>query len=291
MIPKADPPPQQGRDGAGARVGADVGATLAKLAIRHTNGAGELHLFPSTALSALAERIAATDPARIGLTGGGAARLADLLGVDSPLASEFDAWATGARAILRDRDIRPPERFLLVSVGTGTSAMLVSSEGSVRVGGTALGGGTVAGLGAALIGDVDFDAIRGLASEGDRRRVDLLVRDIYPNDDAPLPGDLNAASFARLARRPRDEKPAACDLAHAIMGLVGENIGLICGGLAAAAGVQQIVYGGTTLRGNAAITDLLVALAPGAGCRAVILPDGEFTGARGALELAAGEVS
>jgi type II pantothenate kinase len=291
LIPKADPLPRQRRDGAGARVGADVGATLAKLAIRHGNGAGELRLFPSTALPALADRIAAVEPARIGLTGGGAARLADLLGVESPPASEFDAWAAGARAMLRESDVPPPERFLLVSVGTGTSAMLVSSAGSVRVGGTALGGGTVTGLAAALIGAADFDVIRRLASEGDRRRVDLLVRDIYPNGDTPLPGDLNAASFARLAREPRDGEPAACDLAHAIMGLVGENVALICGGLAAAAGVQQIVYGGTTLHGNTAITDLLVALAPVGGCRATILADGEFTGARGALELATKEGS
>jgi pantothenate kinase len=112
------------------------------------------------------------------------------------------------------------------------------------------------------------------------------VRDIYPDGTAPLPGNLNAASFARLARRPLAEKPAARDLAHAIMGLVAENVALICGGLAAAADVDRIVYGGTTLRGNRAVTELLVALAPVHGCQATILADGEFVGARGALELA-----
>ena len=71
------------------------------------------------------------------------------------------------------------------------------------------------------------------------------------------------------------------------MGLVGENVALICGGLAAAAGVARIVYGGTTLRNNPAITDILRALAPAHACEATILRDGEFTGALGALEIAA----
>jgi len=285
LIPKAYPLPRQSRNDIG--VGVDLGATLAKLAIRHGNGAIELRLFASAALPELSEAIASLEPARIGLTGGGCARLAERLGVPARPASEFDAWAAGARAMLREAGSPPPERFLLVSVGTGTSAILVTAAGSVRVGGTALGGGTVTGLAAALVGEPDFDAVLRLAREGDRRRVDLLVRDIYPDGDAPLPGDVNAASFARLAREPRDGSPAARDLAHAIMGLVGENVALICGGLAAAAGVDRIVYGGTTLRGNAAVTDLLVALAPVHGCRATILTDGEFTGARGALELAA----
>ena len=57
-------------------------------------------------------------------------------------------------------------------------------------------------------------------------RVDLLVGDVYRGADAPLLRDLTAASFAKLAsRRPED-------LAHALMGLVGENVALLCGGFA-----------------------------------------------------------
>ena len=158
---------------------------------------------------------------------------------------------------------------------------------AVRVGGTGLGGGTLAGLAAVLVGTSEFDAVTQLAREGDRRRVDLLVGDIYPSDALPLPGDLNAASFAKLARNPSEQVRDPRDLAHAIMGLVGENVALICGGLAVAAGVGRIVYGGTTLRHNPAITDILRALAPAHACEATILRNGEFTGALGALELAA----
>jgi type II pantothenate kinase len=271
----------------GSQLGADVGATLAKLAVRRRDGELDLRLIPSAALEQLVREIESSGAKRVGLTGGGASQLAELLGLESPPVNEFEAWATGARAILQRDGRAAPERFLLVSVGTGTSAMLVGEAGAVRVGGTALGGGTLAGLAVALVGTSDFDAVTQLAQEGDRRRVDLLVRDIYPSGALPLPGDLNAASFAKLARSSEEAARDPRDLAHAIMGLVGENVALICGGLAAAAGVAHIVYGGTTLRNNPAITDILRALAPAHACEATILRNGEFTGALGALELAA----
>jgi len=287
LIPKAYHSARRAGTEAGTQLGADVGATLAKLAIRRGDGGLELRLIPTAAIDQVAREIRSLSPKRVGLTGGGASQLAELLAVDETPAAEFDAWATGARALLRLDGRSAPERFLLVSVGTGTSAMLVAETGTVRVGGTALGGGTVAGLATVLVGTSDFDAIARLALEGDRRRVDLLVRDIYPSGERPLPGDLNAASFARLARNPPEQVQDPRDLAHAIMGLVGENVALICGGLAGAAGVGRIVYGGTTLRHNPAITDILRALAPAHACEATILRNGEFTGALGALELAA----
>jgi type II pantothenate kinase len=287
LIPKAYPPPRRTGSRAGAQLGADIGATLAKLAIRRSDGSLDLRLIASAAHEQLAREIGSSGAERVGLTGGGASRLAAQLGLERAPVNEFEAWATGARAILRRDGGAAPERFLLVSLGTGTSAMVVGREGAVRVGGTALGGGTLAGLAAALVGTSDFDAVTQLAREGDRRRVDLLVGDIYPNGVLPLPGDLNAASFAKLALEPPAMPPDPRDLAHAIMGLVGENVALICGGLAAAAGVSRIAYGGTTLRNNPAITEILSALAPAHGCEATILPDGEFTGALGALELAA----
>jgi type II pantothenate kinase len=270
----------------GTQIGADIGATLAKLAIRRRDGGLELRSIPAADVDRVAREVASLSPERVVLTGGGGARLAERLALDGPAANQFEAWAAGARAILRREERVAPERFLLVSVGTGTSAMLVEAADVVRVGGTALGGGTLAGLAAVLVGTADFDAIARLARQGDRRRVDLLVADIYPNGACPLPGELNAASFAKLARSPDEPARDPRDLAHAIAGLVGENVALICGGLAAAAGVGRIAYGGATLRDNPAVTDILRALAPAHACEATILRDGEFTGALGALEFA-----
>jgi type II pantothenate kinase len=272
----------------GTQLGADIGATLAKLAVRRHGSEPELRSIPAGDVDRVAREIASLRPERVALTGGGATRLVERLDLDGPPVDEFEAWAAGARVLLRGEEQACPQRFLLVSVGTGTSAMLVEGSQVVRVGGTALGGGTLAGLAAILVGTADFGAITRLAREGDRSRVDLLVADIYPDGACPLPGELNAASFAKLARSSGEPECERRDLAHAIAGLVGENIALICAGLAAAAGVDRIVYGGATLRGNPAVTDILRVLAAAHACEATILRNGEFTGALGALELAAG---
>lgn len=135
-----------------------------------------------------------------------------------------------------------------------------------------------------MLETASFEEITALARQGDRRRVDLLVSDIYRSGKAPLAGDLNAASFGKLSTaqaRPRRE-----DLAHALMGLIGENVGLICSALAASAGVKRIVFAGTTLCDNEALVEILRALSLAAGHEAVFLKKGPFAGAFGALELA-----
>lgn len=244
---KGDP----GRARAAGRraLGADVGATLAKLALREDGGPPEFRLVPGDAIERVAREVEAAGCDRVGVTGGGAAELAARLGCRPIALNEFDAWRAGAAALLAEAGVEASERYLLVSLGTGCSALLIDGARATRVGGTALGGGTLVGLGRALLGDTDFARLVALARRGDRRRVDLLVSDVYRAGEAPLPGDLNAASFAKLARG-GEPPPQPCDLAHALMGLVGENVGLICAGLAKALGVRRVVFGGTTLREN-----------------------------------------
>jgi type II pantothenate kinase len=284
LIPKAYHSPR----GSGNQLGADIGATLAKLAIRAADGSTDYRLVPTQAIEQVAREVESLGPRRLALTGGGALRLARLLGSDTAPVSEFAAWGAGARELLGRAGIAAEDRFLLVSLGTGTSASLVDGDSVVRLGGTAIGGGTVVGLGAALLGTPRFDELCELSRRGDRRRVDLIVSDIYGDGEPPLPGDLTASSFAKLAGPAADEPPSGPDLAHAIMGLVGENVGLICFGLAAAARVKQVVFGGTTLRGNPALVEILREASGAMGRSAVFLAQGEFTGALGALALPEG---
>jgi len=273
------PPQRSARPAAGA----DVGATLVKLALRDASGATETLAVPAAALDAAAERIREIGSEDVGLTGGGAPKLAERVALPSITVGEFEAWAAGARALLED-DMPPAERFLLVSMGTGTSIMLVEPDGVSRVGGTALGGGTVVGLGAAMLGEHDFETIAALAREGDRRRVDLLVSDIYPDGDSPLPGDVNAASFGKLAQ-PGAAPVARADLANAIMGLVGENVGLLTAGLAARHGTERVVFGGSTLRGNPTLAEIVGGLCRVLGHLPLFPPEGQYAGALGALTL------
>ena len=259
---------------------------MAKLAIRTSDGRTRFQLMPAQAIEQVARKVESSSPAQVGLTGGGASELASLLGSDTVRAVEFDAWRRGAAEMLRGEGRDCSEPFLLVSLGTGTSAMLVKAGEAVRVGGTALGGGTIVGLAAALTGSASFAEITELAQLGDRRRVDLLVSDIYPAGELSLPGDLNAASFAKLALCKQDGPADPRDLAHAIMGMVAENVGLICGGLAVAAGVSRIVYGGSTLRDNSTLVEILEIIAATGGHETVFLENPEFAGAMGALCIA-----
>jgi type II pantothenate kinase len=270
-------------------VGVDVGATLAKIAVRDAGGEIGFRIEAADALDAVARFVEASRPRRVGLTGGGAAALAARLPLEAVRVNEFAAWGSGAAQLLARQGASAGDRFLLVSLGTGTSIMLADGLSVNRIGGTALGGGTLLGLAAALLGPRSFAELTELARRGSRARVDLLVSDIYRSGEIPLAGDLTAANFGKLAARVAEGSgPAPEDVAHALMGLVGENVALICAGLGAAHRVQRVVFGGSTLRGNPALAEILERIVRALGCSVTFLSEGEFAGALGALILAEG---
>jgi len=264
-------------------MGLDLGASLAKLAIRHDSGERELRLLPSQDGNAVLEAVEEIAPARVGLTGAGAQKLAGKLPAEPLLINEFAAWGRGASVLLDGQHDSDDQRFLLVSLGTGTSVMLCDGMAVSRVGGTALGGGTVLGLGSLLVGENSFQRLTELAATGDRRNVDLLVGDIYQPGQIALAGDTTAAAFGKPAVRSEASNPA--DLAQAIMGLVGENVAVLCSALAGTHQVKRVVFGGATLRENPTLRAILLGTTAAFGRQPVSLEDGEFTGALGALAL------
>jgi type II pantothenate kinase len=275
------------------RIGVDVGATLAKVAIEQASGDGEapetrFELHPAEELERVAGRVDALAPTGIGLTGGGARALSDRLDMPAAQVNEFAAWGAGASLLLDRNGLPGGDRYLLVSVGTGTSVLLVDGISVSRVGGTALGGGTVVGLATALLGTdaAHWERFCALAEAGDRAHVDLLVSDIYGAGEIPLIGDATASAFGRIAQTGRRASPE--DLAAAVMHLVAENVALICHGLSAATQTQRVVFGGSTLRHNPALGGVLATITSQLGREATLLPNGEFAGAIGSLELARG---
>lgn len=278
---------QDRTDAAGIAIGVDWGATLAKLALRRADGSLEYRLLPTEDADASRAALAAVGATRLGLTGGGAMMLARSLSGEVVQVNEFAAWGAGASALLPDG----AQRYLLVSVGTGTSVLLVDGVSVTRVGGTALGGGTLVGLAAGLLGESDFEKIAELTRRGSRREVDLVVSDIYPAGGIALAGDLTASNFGKFARRLRDGDPIErADVAHAIAGLIAENVALLCASLAGAAQVTRIVFGGSTLRDNEGLQEMLAQLLRAYGREPVFLRNGEFAGALGALRIASGEI-
>jgi pantothenate kinase len=123
-----------------------------------------------------------------------------------------------------------------------------------------------------------------LATLGDRQTVDLLVGEVYPGDEAPaILRALTAANFAKLASL---DPP---DLAHAIVGLVGETVALVTGALAKASGSDTVVYCGSTLVRNAPLVDVLQAVTGHFGHRSHVLEHAGIAGAWGAAALAKAE--
>jgi len=263
-------------------IGIDAGATLCKLA--RVDGALETARFASTDVAAVRACVAGWRPARIGATGGGAAALgAAIGGVPLRHIGEFDAWARGSVVVARHEGVALPSRCLIVSLGTGTSVLAVEGPRVERVGGTAVGGGTVLGLGRLLLGAGSFDELTALAGRGDRRRVDLLVGDVYPAAaEAPLLRDLSAANFAKL------DSTDPADLANALMGLVGETVALIASSHARRLGIETIVYCGSTLHENRALHAVVADITERFGHRPCFLRLGAHCGAVGAAVLAAG---
>lgn len=265
-------------------VGIDAGASLVKLAIEHPSGELRLEKLPSHDVTAVANHVANCRPGDVCLTGGGAASIEPLLAAPTTVYDEFASWAAGARRLLRTGDHALLDRFLLVSLGTGTSVQLVDGSSSQRVGGTALGGGTLLGLGQALTGAHDFAELCRLASRGSRTAVDLLLSDVYEGGDGPLADPMTASNFGKLAREGAALAQPA-DLAAGLVGLVAENVGLIVGHVAAATGSKHAFIGGSTLDDNPVLETTLTQLLAAFGCQASVLADGEYTGALGAIEL------
>ena len=271
---------------AGEEIGLDLGATLTKAVVIEADAPltdFSSYLCPSGDRASIAAFLARWKDPLLSATGAGARRLARQFTGERPvvIADEFEAWGLGEEALLDGAGFVPSTPHLLVSLGTGTSILRVERGGKVvRVGGTGLGGGTLQGFGRLLLDEPDYDTLSSLAAQGDRRRVDLLVRDLYSAGEIPLSGDLTAANLGRVASRdPRD-------LAHAIVGLIGENVGLLAGALARSDGAQpplDIVYAGATLRANSALRDVLAFVTSLVGATARFLPHGEFVGAIGAL--------
>jgi type II pantothenate kinase len=260
-------------------VGLDVGATLCKVAV--VGGELETEHHPSRDLAHVRRRVETLAPARVVATGGGASELGDAIaGCSVAHVPEFDAWAGGVPVVAASEGLTLPERYLLVSLGTGTSILAVDGAHASRAGGTAVGGGTALGLAKLLLGIDRFDELIALAARGDRRRVDLLVSEVYRAMPATVARSLTASNFAKLeSTRPED-------LAHALLGLVGETVVLVSLGLARSAGADTVAYCGTTLAGNAPLRTIIEDISTFFGLRPLFLARGAYCGAVGAAVLA-----
>lgn len=131
---------------------------------------------------------------------------------------------------------------LVVSAGSGTAMIDARGADFTHLTGTAVGGGTLLGLAELLLGVSDPLELARLAAAGDTSAVDTTLADAIGGGIGVLPASATAVNFGRvpqLERPPRRE-----DLAAALVGLVGQVIGVIALNAAKAAGLREVVFVG-----------------------------------------------
>ncbi|MFD1361213.1 type II pantothenate kinase [Lentibacillus salinarum] len=262
------------------KIGIDAGGTLIKTAYIE-NERIQYRSFPSQAIDdAIKWLHDYFEKPAICVTGGRSQVLAKKLNVPAKTVVEFDATTEGITYLAGPQTLG--RQFLFVNVGTGTSIHHVTDGRQERIGGSGIGGGTLLGLAYLTTGMQDYEEIVRAASDGNREHVDLKVKDIFEGLLPPISGDLTASNFGK-AEWMREHKPSDSDMLAAIIGLIGEVIVTISTQAAAQYDTGAIVYIGSSFRSNPLLQDILVAYTRLVGKEPVFLPNGEYSGAIGAL--------
>ena len=265
--------------------GIEAGITLVKIALRDTEGGLRCFFVRYPELGAILASLREINLDTIGVTGRGALSIKSKLRENVVKVNEFVACGTGARYLLRTQNQDSPTPFILVDLGTGTSILSVDGAMVRRLGGTALGGGTLVGLSRLLTRrNLNYSELCDLAQNGIRSKIDLQVQDVYEVGEVSISPHFTASNFGKIALGGIGSSEES-DWVLGAIGMIGENIGLLACSFAEAAQCNLVCYGGATLRNIPALTDVLSDTTVCMGKRPVILPHCEYLGALGALEL------
>ena len=162
-------------------------------------------------------RLELGDIDRVVLTGVGASHVeGQIYGIPTTKVEEFTAVGTGGLALTGK------EKAVVVSMGTGTAFVWADNTTGemVHLGGSGVGGGTLAGLCSLLCGARRFDQIQKLCNHGDISKIDLNVGDITRQEYATLPLDITAANFGNVS-----DDATHSDIALGIVNLIFQSIG------------------------------------------------------------------
>jgi type II pantothenate kinase len=260
-------------------VGIDAGMTLTKVAHGTVSGVGfearETRLASERDLDAWLVADAALTS---GVTGARASLLGGVAGVQ---VQEIEAGARGTRALLDVDGRLGAGEFLLALLGTGTGFAAVRNGAVQHLGGTPMGGGSFAGIARRVDPSLTYGAIIAGATRGDRRRVDVMISDIYPDGIGRIGPDLTAAHLARAGEGSLD------DFLAGLLNLHGENIAQIAAGRAQAVRMSRVVLAGGFAHGNAALVRSVTSMAALFGLSVETAPWPAYAGALGAALIAA----
>ena len=179
------------------------------------------------------------DVARLAVTGGRSRTLPEAWsGVPLVKVAEPEAIGRGGLALAGLR------RALVISCGTGTAMVMADRDlGTYRhVSGTAVGGGTLVGLGHALLGERDAQALAALAADGDASGVDTTLGEVLGGGVGDLPPEATAVNLGRLVDLAGP--PARADLAAGLVAMVAQVIALLAINAARAHDLADVIATG-----------------------------------------------
>ena len=181
-------------------------------------------------------RIALNDIEKIMMTGVGSSYVTrGLYGLECLAVPEFKSIGLGGLYV------SGLDSALVVSMGTGTALVHANSSGEMKyLGGTGVGGGSVAGLSKLMINAETWEHIVELAASGDLANIDLRIKDLTADSGLPqLSRDLTASNFGNV-----NDLASREDIAAGIVNLVLETIGMLSVFGARSVGVKDIVLTG-----------------------------------------------
>lgn len=188
----------------------------------------------------------------LAVTGVGSKNIGGLLaGMPVTHADEFEANACASRWYCQE------DRFIVVSMGSGTSFVLIDGGTSTHIGGSALGGATLNGLLSLLLPGTDYTQFRALAEKGKLSRIDLQIGDVSKVALPHLPLDTTASNLGKAGK---DSSPE--DIAAGLVNLILQNIGVMANLAGSGRGITTFLMIGrmTTLPQSREIFDRLEAL-------------------------------
>lgn len=256
-------------------VGIDAGMTLTKIARVTTEGIALTSAETAAGSTATAE---IGTSSRIGVTG---ARLGDIADAGVVRVQEIDAAARGVVALLQSEARLGDGPFVMALLGTGTAFAAVRGDSVTHLGGTPLGGGSFAGIARRIDPSLTYAAVLAAAGRGDRRRVDEMISDVYPDGIGRIGPDLTAAHLAKRGDGSQD------DFFAGLLNLHGENIAQIGASRAIIANIRRIVLAGGFVHGNPFLVASITSMAALFGVSVEATPAPGFAGAIGAAFAAA----
>jgi type II pantothenate kinase len=129
--------------------------------------------------------------------------------------AEIDAIGFGGAALVNCNEC------VVVSMGTGSAIVHFANNSAQHLGGSGVGGGTIKGLSSLICGLDDPLKIEALALKGNASELNLTIADLGYEQISFLGADMTASNFADIKSKKIEDQAAA------ILGLVGETVGII----------------------------------------------------------------